>query len=72
MNGGDLCGHLRKMPRSECMPVLILTAHDSDGIRSAARQAGATDFMTKPFSLRELADAVDQLLTPVPAAISFA
>lgn len=62
MNGGELCARLRELPHFGDRPVLILTAFADHETRDKARAAGATDFMTKPFSLRDLAEAVRRAL----------
>ena len=40
--------------RGECVPVLILTARDTVGERVAGLDAGADDYLIKPFDLDEL------------------
>lgn len=62
MNGGELCARLRDLPHFGSRPVLILTAYADRETRARALAAGATLFMTKPFSLRELADVVQRTL----------
>jgi two-component system, OmpR family, response regulator len=51
MSGWDLLGQLRKTRRT---PVLILTARDALGDRVKGLDAGADDYLTKPFELPEL------------------
>ncbi|MDR7252202.1 CheY-like chemotaxis protein [Nocardioides sp. BE266] len=62
MNGGELCARLRNLPHFASRPVLILTAYADRETRTKALAAGATAFMTKPFSLRDLGDAVERAL----------
>ena len=52
MNGFDLCFELRK--RRITTPVLMLTAKDSISDKVKGLDAGADDYMTKPFSTDEL------------------
>jgi len=51
-NGIEICRRLRSS--GDTTPVLMLTAHDALDERVAALDAGADDFLTKPFELEEL------------------
>ncbi len=51
MSGLDLCRLIR---RSSDAPIIILTAKDSEADKVAGLELGADDYMTKPFSIREL------------------
>lgn len=51
-DGIKLLHRLRQ--RGEVLPVLVLTARDSVSDRVAGLQAGADDYLLKPFDLREL------------------
>ena len=51
-SGVDLCRRLRQ--GSDWTPVLMLTAHDDVAERVQALDAGADDYLTKPFSIDEL------------------
>jgi len=50
--GLDVCRDLRS--KGEAVPVLMLTARDSVGDRIAGLDAGADDYLTKPFHFGEL------------------
>ncbi len=50
-SGIELCTELRSW---SSMPILILSALDEEEQKVAALRAGADDYMTKPFSAREL------------------
>jgi DNA-binding response OmpR family regulator len=52
MSGIDLCSTLRS--RDVTVPILILSARDQVGDRVAGLQAGADDYLVKPFDLTEL------------------
>jgi two-component system, OmpR family, KDP operon response regulator KdpE len=52
MTGIDTCRNMRRLfPR---MPILMLTVRDSEDDKVEALDAGADDYITKPFQLREL------------------
>jgi FixJ family two-component response regulator len=63
MSGFDLCGRLPC--REKQQPVVIITAHDEPAARAQAAMLGAKGFVPKPFSGRELLDAVVQAIDPV-------
>jgi two-component system copper resistance phosphate regulon response regulator CusR len=52
MNGFDLCRHIRS--ENEAVPVLMLTALDSMADKSDGFNAGADDYLAKPFEFQEL------------------
>ena len=60
MSGVELCTKLRSLDVDT--PILILSARDQVGDRVAGLQAGADDYVVKPFSLDELAARVHALL----------
>lgn len=54
MSGTELCRRLRKEPATEKTPIIILTAKASEGDKILGLELGADDYMTKPFSVKEL------------------
>ncbi|MEI7849565.1 MAG: response regulator transcription factor, partial [Chloroflexota bacterium] len=52
MNGVDICKNLRR--ESLQFPVIMLTARDDEIDRIVGLEIGADDYVTKPFSMREL------------------
>jgi two-component system KDP operon response regulator KdpE len=52
MNGIDTCRNVRRL--YPLMPILMLTVCDSEDDKVEALDAGANDYITKPFQLREL------------------
>jgi two-component system, OmpR family, response regulator PrrA len=60
MSGVELCTRLRGLDVDT--PILILSARDQVGDRVAGLQAGADDYVVKPFSLDELVARVHALL----------
>lgn len=63
-SGYDILRELREDPSTEGLPVLMLTARGQTKDRQMAEQAGASHFMTKPFSNADVLDAV-RALAPV-------
>lgn len=60
-SGYDILRDLRAAPELQELPVLMLTARGQAKDRARALEAGATQFMTKPFSNTEVVDAVRAL-----------
>ncbi len=52
--GSTICQRLKRHPSTATMPVAIVTAHDREAICVECFDAGADDFVLKPFSFREL------------------
>ena len=62
LSGTEVCRILRGRPATAATPIIMLTARTSESDRVAGLDLGADDYMTKPFSLRELAARVRALL----------
>ncbi|MEO7118184.1 MAG: response regulator, partial [Candidatus Limnocylindrales bacterium] len=54
LDGFEVCRRLRADPQTVALPVIILTAHATIEDMVAGLDAGADDFMTKPFQQMEL------------------
>src|ERR1044071_8763961 len=54
MSGTELCRRLRREPRTRRTPIIMLTARGSESERVAGLELGADDYVTQPFSVREL------------------
>ena len=69
MDGLEVCRTLRADadPALARTPVLLLTAKSQDPDLERGFAAGATDFIAKPFSTRELVSRVTAALPAVPA-----
>ena len=71
LDGFEILRRLRSDDRGCDLPVIVLTAKGQREDRETAKAAGATMFMTKPFSNAELVAAVTHLsgaASPRPAA----
>jgi signal transduction histidine kinase len=53
-DGLQVCQELRSTTSTENIPVILLTARVDEDIKLSALNAGASDFLTKPFSLAEI------------------
>jgi putative two-component system response regulator len=62
MSGIDLCAKLKRDPRFQLTPVIILTGQSDLKARVAGLAAGADDFFAKPFDLLEIRTRVAALL----------
>ena len=60
--GVEVCGELRDREEYRVTPILLLTAHVSEGHIQQAMSSGATEHIAKPFSPRELAERVNRAL----------
>jgi two-component system, OmpR family, response regulator MprA len=60
MDGLQVCRHLRST--GDDLPILVLTARDSVSERVAGLDAGADDYLPKPFALEELLARMRALL----------
>jgi two-component system, chemotaxis family, chemotaxis protein CheY len=63
MHGLDVLKFLRSHQQYRELPVMILTTRGDDSSRDAALQAGASAYMTKPFSPAALVSSVRELLS---------
>ncbi len=52
--GTEVCRRLRASARTRAVPVIMLTARDEEVDRVVGFEVGADDYVTKPFSVREL------------------
>ena len=62
MHGLEVLGFLRANEKFRQLPVIILTTRDDQASRSAAMQAGATAYLTKPFTPQGLLTAARGVL----------
>ena len=62
LDGCEVTRSLRSNPETANMPVILLTARVQDGDVSRGLEAGANDYVKKPFSPQELGARVASLL----------
>ncbi len=61
-NGFDVCRQIKGDEATKDIPVVMLTAHESDSDRAIGFAAGATQYLTKPFGPLELIDTIRGIL----------
>jgi DNA-binding response OmpR family regulator len=62
LSGFEVCRILRSRPATRQIPIIMLTARTAEVDRVSGLDLGADDYVTKPFSLRELAARVRAVL----------
>jgi DNA-binding response OmpR family regulator len=62
LDGTEVCRLVRARPASANLPIIMLTARTGESDRVSGLDLGADDYVTKPFSLRELAARVRAVL----------
>jgi CheY-like chemotaxis protein len=62
IDGLEVLQQLRDNPKFENLPIIVFTAVSLNRVRQEAFQKGATTFLTKPVSSRELTRVVNKFL----------
>lgn len=62
MDGIELTSKIKNNPDSSHLPIILLTAKTQDEDQDEALQAGADDYLTKPFRLRDLKLRIDNII----------
>jgi DNA-binding response OmpR family regulator len=62
MDGLDVCRELRRDEKTAGIPVIMLTAKDQETDKIVGLELGADDYVTKPFSLKELIARIHAVL----------
>jgi two-component system phosphate regulon response regulator PhoB len=70
LSGIEVCRRLRRAPETSAIPIIMLTARAEEGDRVRGLETGADDYVTKPFSPRELVARVRALLRRLRPALS--
>ena len=72
LDGGEVVRRLRADPRTQALPVFIVSADATAAQTARLRQLGVAGYLTKPFQIRNLFHAIDAASIPpapaVPAA----
>ena len=70
ISGIEVCRRLRRRPTSANVPIMMLTARGEESDRIRGFETGADDYVTKPFSPRELVARVGAVLRRVRPALA--
>jgi two-component system, OmpR family, alkaline phosphatase synthesis response regulator PhoP len=62
MDGLEVCKQLKKEDKTADIPIIMLTAKSQESDKIVGLELGADDYMTKPFSIRELVARIKALL----------
>jgi len=62
IDGLELCRRIKKEPKTENIPVIMLTAKSGETDKVVGLEMGADDYITKPFSMRELVARIKSIL----------
>jgi two-component system phosphate regulon response regulator PhoB len=68
-SGIEVCRRLRRSPATANLPIIMLTARGEEEDRIRGLETGADDYVTKPFSPRELVARVTAVLRRVRPAL---
>lgn len=68
IDGLEVCKVLRRDPTTAAIPIIMLTARAAEMDRVIGLELGADDYVTKPFSPRELVLRIKKLLVRVKAS----
>ena len=63
MNGYEVCEKLRALPGGDDFIIIIVTAFGQASDQEKAKSVGANDYITKPFSPRDLQKRIHDLLS---------
>ncbi len=66
VTGLEVCRQLRGNPATADVPIIMLTARVQPADVAAGLEAGANDYIVKPFSPRELAERIQTWLAKAP------
>jgi diguanylate cyclase (GGDEF)-like protein len=68
VGGSEACERLKANPTTEKIPVLVLSAQEETDVKVRVLDAGAADYLSKPFDSKELAARVEAALRARRAA----
>ncbi|MDJ0950014.1 MAG: phosphate regulon transcriptional regulator PhoB [Alphaproteobacteria bacterium] len=70
LSGIELCRQIRRRPETRNLPVIMLTARGEEADRVRGLEAGADDYVAKPFSPNELIARIRAVLRRIRPALS--
>jgi len=69
LSGIEICRQIRRKPATRNLPVIMLTARGEEGDRIRGLNAGADDYLPKPFSYPELLARIHAVLRRIRPAL---
>ena len=69
LSGIEVCRQLRRRPQTAGIPIIMLTARGDEADRLRGFETGADDYVTKPFSSKELVARVHAVLRRMRPAL---
>ena len=69
LSGIEVCRRLRRQASTANLPIVMLTARAEEGVRIRGLETGADDYITKPFSPRELIARIRAVLRRLRPAL---
>lgn len=69
LSGIEVCRQIRRKPATRNLPVIMLTARGEEGDRVRGLNAGADDYLPKPFSYQELIARIHAVLRRIRPAL---
>ncbi len=70
LSGIEICRQLRRLPATAGIPIVMLTARADEQDRIRGLETGADDYITKPFSPRELVARIKAIMRRVRPALT--
>ncbi|WP_414695522.1 phosphate regulon transcriptional regulator PhoB [Pedomonas sp.] len=70
LSGIEICRRLRRQPETANLPIIMLTARSEESDRIRGLETGADDYITKPFSPRELVARIKAVLRRLRPALT--
>ena len=70
LSGLEVCRRLRRRPQTANLPIIMLTARGEENDRVRGLETGADDYLTKPFSPKELVARAGAVLRRVRPALA--
>ena len=69
IDGFGICEMLRRSPETATLPIIIVSAWARPDTRCLGLELGALDYITKPFSPKNIVERVNRLLSLRPASV---
>jgi phosphoribosyl 1,2-cyclic phosphodiesterase len=68
VNGFQVCRSLRENPALQATKIVVISGRQFESDRNAALEAGASDYLAKPFEMRRIRDLLSELTPAAPAS----